>query len=234
MSLNRKIVFVTPVYLPAPLYGSDKYVWLLAQELVARGADVSIITTKALTPRFWYDPIFGKSVNSPYEVIEGVRVYRLNCNFWFSSCLFILRKIGKYIFPKRLDNILAILSSGPWVIGLEKFIRQQKFDIIHGSPFPLYMNKQVVDAIKKLKDKPDLIVTPFFHEQVPDFGNPRIFGLLAPATVIHVISEAEKKEIARRFPALVKKIVVIPLYATFPPAFSSTALRSEVSTLRRT
>lgn len=223
---RKKIAFVTPVYLPASMYGSDKYVWSLARDFARRGHDISVITTKALTPRYWYDPIFGKSIKRTYEVMEGVKVYRLPCNFFFSSLFFILKTfVGGY----KLD----ILGNGPWLVGLHSLLKREKFDSIHSSPFPLYFNVQVANAVANLHPKPKFLVTPFFHEQVPDFKNPELSGLFQQVDHIHVISKSEQDKLSRMFPGIASKISVIPLFGTFPETYTCAALRPEIRVLEK-
>ena len=57
---KKKIVFVTPNYLPVHLYGSDTVVRLLAEKFARSGFDTSVLTSNVLTPLGWYDPFFSK------------------------------------------------------------------------------------------------------------------------------------------------------------------------------
>lgn len=230
--MNKKIAFVVPSYLPAKLSGSDKYVQFVAEDFAERGHDISIITTKALTPRYWYDPIFGKSRNVAFETINKVKVYRLNCNFLLSSIFFIFNKLFGRIIPKYLSNRLLILLNGPWLMGLRKTLIDKDFDVVHSSPFPLNINRQIANSIKKLKKKPRLIFTPFFHDKVPGFDNPVIQDIFDCADTIHVISNAEKKEITERFPEVDRKIDVIPLFLKLSDEYSCLVLKDEVKKIR--
>lgn len=217
-----KIAFITPVYLPAPMYGSDKFVWYLAEDFVAHGHNVSIITSDALTVRSWYDPIFGKTVKNNFEIIHGVKVYRLSCAWWLSSLFFILNKIFK---SKRL----SVLRNGPWLIGLDKIFKKEQFDVVHSSPFPLYLNWQAVSAINNREKRPKLIVTPFFHSEVSDFANPEIGELFRKSDCIHAISYAEKNQISNQFADVKEKITVLPLFAKLPKE----SLTKESSALKK-
>lgn len=208
----KKIAFITPHYYPSKLTGSGVVAMKLAEEFAKLGHDVSVITSNALTTRYWYDPIFGKKIEKKYEVHNKVKIHRLSCNQLYSSiCFIVLRYFGKFL-PKKFFDYLKIASSGPYLIGLSKILTSHDYDIIHCSPFPLGINKQVVTILNKIKKKPKLIFTPFFHSQVSDFENPELKKIFKSADIIHVITDTEKNEISTRFLINTKKIIVIPLF----------------------
>ena len=208
----KKIAFITPHYYPSILTGSGIVVTKLAEEFAKFGYDVSVITSNALTTRYWYDPIFGKKVENFFEVHNNVKIHRLSCNQIYSSACFILKRyFGKFL-PKKFINYLKIASSGPYLIGLNRILISHNYDVIHCSPFPLAINKQVTRELNKMKKKPKLIITPFFHSQLSDFSNPELKKIFQVADIIHVISNNEKEEISTKFSINVKKIIVIPLF----------------------
>lgn len=209
---NKKIAFVTPIYLPANLYGSGMVIKELAEKFTQNGFDVSVITSNALTGRYWYDPMFGKKINKKFEIINGVKIYRLPCNQIISSVCFILVRYLYFLVPDKILNKLKIIYNGPFLIGLEDLLKRHQFDVIHCSPFPLGINKQVAESINKLLKKPKLIFTPFFHPSLPEFHNPLLGKLLNKANSIHTVSYSEKNGIARYFNLDKKKIKVIPLF----------------------
>lgn len=210
--MKNKIAFITPLYLPANLTGSSVFVNEIAELFAKRGYDISIITSNGLNGRYWYDPIFGKKIKKKYEVINGVKVYRLSCNQIISSFLFVLvRKLG-FLLPENLTNKLKIAYSGPYLIGLDKLLKREAFDIVNCSPFPLNINRQVVEAINKLDRKPKLIFTPFLHTELEEFRNPKLKKLLLKAERIHVVTNSEKDFLENYFGLGKDKIWVIPLF----------------------
>jgi len=210
---QKNITFVTPIYLPAPLYGSDNAVRILAEEFVRVGHNVSIITSDAHTPRYWYDPFFGKKIPSDAaSLINGVKVIRLRSNQLISSLTFMLSRLAGPLLHITMRSMLDIISNGPYLIGLGDVLKSEDVDVVHCSPFPLYINKQVVDAVSNLVKKPKVIFTPFFHTHVSTYHNFELGRLMKHADVIHAVSNAEKQDIESLFPESRGKVQVIPLY----------------------
>jgi len=208
----KKIAFITPHYYPSTLTGSGIVVMKLAEEFAKLGHDVSVITSNALTVRYWYDPIFGKKIEKRYETHNKVKIYRLSCYQLYSSIYFIILKFFGKFLPKKFINHLKIISSGPYLISLDRILISHNYDIIHCSPFPLAINKQVITIISKIKEKLKLIFTPFFHSQLPDFANPELKKIFQIADIIHVVTNTEENEISTRFSIDIKKIIVVPLF----------------------
>ncbi|MEK7533863.1 MAG: glycosyltransferase family 4 protein [Patescibacteria group bacterium] len=208
----KKIAFITPNYYPSTLTGSGIVVMKLAEEFARLGHDVSVITSNALTSRYWYDPIFGKKIEKRYETHNKVKIYRLSCYQLYSSMCFILLKLFSKFLPKKFIDYLKIISNGPYLIGLDRILIYHNYDVIHCSPSPLAINKQVIALLSKMKKKPKLIITPFFHSQLSDFTNPGLKKVFQRADIVHVITNTEKNEISARFSIDIKKIIVIPLF----------------------
>ncbi len=207
-----KIAFVTPIYLPTKLSGSGTVVRDLTEELARMGNDVSVITSNALTARYWYDPIFGKRINKEFEVINRVKIYRLKCNQILSSTLFILVRKFSWLVPVKNLNKLIIQYNGPHLRNIDKLLNQKKFDVIHCSPFPLNINRQIVEKIKKLKKRPKLIFTPLLHTELKDFKNPEFKKVLSKADLVHVVTNSEKLFLKKNFNVEDNKIVYVPLF----------------------
>lgn len=224
----KKIAFVTPHYYPSTLTGSGIAVMKLAEEFAKLGHDISVITSNALTVRYWYDPIFGKKIEKKYEINNKVKIYRLSCYQLYSSACFVLLKFFGKFLPKKLTDYLKIISNGPYLIGLDKIIISHNYDVIHCSPSPLAINKQVITILSKMEKKPKLIITPFFHSQLSDFANPQLKKIFQSADVIHVITDTEKGEISTRFSIDVKKIIVIPLFLDISNMHSVEKLENEI------
>ncbi len=210
--MKNKIAFITPIYLPANLSGSSIIVKEIAEYLVKSGYDVSIITSNALTGRYWYDPVFGKKINKKSEVINGVKVYRLSCNQLISSICFIIVKKLFFLIPVKILNRLKVIYNGPYFIGVGKILTEGNFDIVHCSPFPLNINRQVVKAIDKLRKKPKLILSPLLHVKLKEFKNPELYPILLKADKIHVVTESEKKFLKSTFKISGDRIITIPLF----------------------
>ncbi len=226
--MKKKIVFVTPIYLPAPLFGSDNAIRIQAEELAALGHDVTIVTSNAYTPRHWYDPFFGKNIKAKRDKMNRVKIIRLPSQQFISSSLFVLDKFGRSLLPIQMRNYIQILSTGPYLGGLYQLFQKEQFDIVHCSPSPLAINQQVMDVVERLDKKPYVILTPFFHAQVESYHNDSLGSILEKADAIHAISDSEKKEIEEQFPGLRGKIITIPLYLRVGRMHSIDELKREV------
>lgn len=227
-----KIAFITPLYSPAFLSGSEKIVKMLAEELARQDFDVSVITVNALTPRFWYDPFFGKKLSKRFEVINGVKVYRLSLRWYLSSFFFLLHRFLSFILPQSLALKLTIWSKGPYFNGLYPLLWQQDFAVIHCSPFPLNLNWQTVEAIKHLKKRPKLILTPLFHTAVSEYYNPNLQIILQAANVVHLLTNFEKEKISQSFAIPQEKMVVIPLFLDLEKLKRVNELSSQVKNFK--
>ncbi len=193
----------------------------MAEGLVKEQCDVTVITSDALTARYWYDPIFGKKIKEKKSTINGVKVYRLSCNQPLSSFYFILVRIFPFFLTKSLLSKLSIAYQGPILTGLKHTLQENYFDVIHSSPFPYYLTKQVAHVVSQLDHKPTVIVTPFFHSSVMDFSNKNLQEVCDKTDYIHVVSNAEKKEIQKKFIVQSKKLVTIPLFLNLQKTISS-------------
>lgn len=208
----KKIAFITPSYFPSILTGSGIVVMKLAEEFVKVGYDVSVITSNALTNRYWYDPFFGKKITKKSETFHGIKIYRLPCFQLYSGICFTLVRVFGKIIPKDFFNKLVIEAAGPYLVGLETVLRSKNYDSIHCSPAPLAMNMQTVRIVKKLKRKPKFIITPFFHSEIADFANSELKKIFDGADLVHAISNDEKNMLQIRFGIDKKKIKVISLF----------------------
>lgn len=224
---KKRIVFITPLYLPAAISGSQMFVKNLAEGLAQRGYSVSVITSDALTPRYWYDPIFGKKINNSLDEINGVSIYRLHSAQLLSSVLFILARYARF-FPRKIRDKLDVLSNGPYLLGLDKLLREKKFDVIHCSPFPLEINQQIVVCVRQLSYRPKLLITPFFHAQVNDYYNKEFQQVFDASDSIHVISSSEMKDISISFRVESKKFYVAPLFVNTDIMRSRKELQREI------
>lgn len=230
---KKNIAFITPIYLPAPLYGSDNAVRILAEELARMGHTVSIITSDALTPRYWHDPFLGRKVPpDAAKNINGVHVFRLRSNQLISSLTFILSRLARTM-PIHVRNTLKLVSNGPYLMGLLEILESEGVDVVHSSPFPLNINKQVVDTVTKLEKKPKVILTPFFHSHVAAYHNRELGRIMRSADIIHAVSNAEKQDIDSIFPEVKKKVHVVPLYLPTANLHTLSDLQKDVLKFKR-
>lgn len=224
----KRIAFITPHYYPSTLTGSGIVVMKLAEEFAKLGHDVSVITSNALTTRYWYDPIFGKKIKKRHDTHNKVKIYRLSCYQLYSSMCFILLKFFGKFLPKKFIDYLKIISNGPYLIGLDRILISHNYDVIHCSPSPLAINDQVITIFSKMEEKPKLIFTPFFHSQLSDFTNPKLKKVFQSADIIHVITNSEKSEVSARFSIDIKKIIVTPLFLDVSYMHSIDELKNEI------
>lgn len=231
MKKNPTIAFITPLYLPAHISGSQTFVRIVAEALVGKGFDVTVITSDARTPRYWYDPLFGRKLSRKHDMINGVSVYRLRSVQVVASIAFILTRFMR-LFPVGMHTRLTMLANGPYLFGLGNLLKQKKFDVIHVSPFPLGLNMQTVRCISGLLYRPTVMITPFFHAHVPDFYNPQLQSVFDAADIIHVISEPEKDDILGSFRVNSEKLHVVPLCLDTKSMYTGDSLREDVRRLK--
>lgn len=231
--MKKKIVFVTPIYLPAHLYGSDTFVRCMAEEFARQGVDTSVVTSDALIPLYWYNPfLYWKKISAGYEVINNVRVYRLGCNQLFSSACYLLRRFGKSIIPSTLLDKLDIMYAGPALLGLNALLEREQFDVIHCSPSPLYINIQVRDIVGRLSRKSKIILTPFFHTRVREYANRQLGEILRSVDIVHAVTQAEKNDMERIHGTPLSKIVVTPLFLNTQSLHDQNTLKREIDTFK--
>ncbi len=229
----KKIAFITPSFYPSILTGSGIVVMKLAEEFVKLGYDVSVITSNALTPRFWYDPLFGRKIRKKSETFHGIKVHRLSCAHFYSSICFVLVRVFRRIIPKYIFNKLVIEATGPSLNGLGALIKSENYDVIHCSPSPLAINMQTVRLLKGLSQKPKFIFTPFFHSEVGNFTNPELKKVFDAADIIHVITNVEKVIIQDKFGISHKKIKVVPLFLDTEDMHDGSQLEKDVAVFKR-
>lgn len=232
--MKKKIAFVTPIYLPAHLYGSDTFVRSMAEEFARQGVDTSVVTSDALVPLYWYNPfLYRNKITHNYEIINKVRIYRLACNQFFSSACYLLRRFGKPFIPSYLLDKLDIMYAGPALLGLHALLHREQFDVIHCSPSPLYINSQVREIVKCLSKKPKIIVTPFFHTKVREYANRELGRILKSVDIVHAVTEAEKNDMELMHNTPSSKIVVTPLFLNTQSLHVQGTLKREVDKFKK-
>jgi glycogen synthase len=207
----KRIAFVLPQYLPANLPGSGIFVVALAERLAEDGNDVTVITSDAMDSRSWYAPVFGKVIVIKREDIHGVHVVRLSTNWIRSSIYYVLYRLAKSLLPRKFEERIGLLSSGPIFIGLTEQLEVGRFDAVHCSPFPLGINYQLLMVLNKITYKPRFIIAPFFHSKIGGYTNPMLVKVAKYADAIHVISNSEATDVKRLLHVDKKSIIRIPL-----------------------
>lgn len=232
--MRKKIAFVTPIYSPANLFGSDMFVRSMAEEFARNGIDVSVVTSDALIPLYWYNPfLFAKKIPHRFEVINKVRIYRLASNQFFSSAWYLIRHFGGPLLPSHLRDRVDIMYAGPTLVGLDRLLRREQFDVIHCSPSPLNINRQALDIIRRLPKKPKFILTPFFHTKVREFTNKELGKILRSVDIVHAVTHAEKKDIVRMHNTPESAVAVVPLFLDIKPMHACDKLHFEIEQFKR-
>lgn len=230
--MNQKIAFVTPFYLPACLSGSGVVVNQLAEGLRQKGHDCSVVTSDGLNTRWWYDPLFGQRVKKKFEMINGVKVYRLSCRQFLSLPALILVRYFKFFLPQTIYNKLKLFYCGPYLVGLSKLLNKEKFDVIYSSPIPAYLNKQVGEAVQKLLPKPKLIIGSYFHASLLDYHNPELKKIFDTADLIHVATNSEKKDIQKIFKITDNKFFCLPHFLNLTKMKNIIDIKTEVKNFK--
>jgi len=228
----KKIALVTPIYLPAELSGSANAILQLAQGLSERGLDCSIITSNALTTRWWYDPVFGKKISEKSEIINGVKIFRLACCQPLSFVA-LAGRCFKMFLPKSIFKKLEFLSSGPVLMGLFDLLKKEGFAAIYSSPLPCYLNQQVADAILRLSPPPKFIIHPAFHVFISHYHNPEFQNVFDVANLIHVKSKSEKEDIQKVFNIPDNKFAIIPFFLDLTSMKELAEIDKEVLNFRK-
>lgn len=207
---------VTPVYLPANLTGSGKYVQYLSEGLTSKGHRVTVRTSTALSGEAFYNPFSRKFCRKRMEIINEVYVYRHKIHHFLGSSYFILHRFMNKLLPRSFDEIIEILSTGPLISGLSTQFAESSYDVTHASPFPLVPVWLAYQAAKKAKIP--FICTPFYHFGVSGqnfkffrcYRNRHFQSILTNADAIIACTNLEKKTLIKQG-ALGNRIHVIPM-----------------------
>lgn len=207
----KKIVFLVPIYAPAKISGSEVYVKSIAEELAHRGVSVSVITSNALDPKYWYNP-FSRKIKKEMEYINGVLVRRLRVSHFRSTILFITSKIASKIIPRRVLDYASMMSFGPILKNLAKTIGEEDPDVIHCSPIPTSVCLQLYKNRKFINKRTRIICTPFLHPDIGIYDNGLISKVFDYCDIIHTVTGTEKKYMIEKYHVRPDKIITIPLF----------------------
>lgn len=196
MKKGSKIVFITPLYLPGSLSGSEIIILDLAETLGLIGYSVSVITSNAKNGREWYIPsLKGKLVSD--ERMHGVHVIRLTCNWLLSIVLFVATKIVIHLHNftgiKHWFETVEILSWGPLLSKLEHALVSEQPSWVILSPFPAGL---CLSGMKVCcKHGIPYSVIPFFKKDQTLFQKRILSEILHNAHSIFTPTSTEKKYI---------------------------------------
>lgn len=208
--MSRKIAFIVPHYYPSRLPGSVRVIAYIARSLVKDREDVTIITSDVYDPAAWYGPFFGRYITKKREKIDGVTVIRLSVN-WLQSALFLmLSRYARFALPNGWKDRVTLYACGPIFRELESCLQNEKFDIIHASPFPMGFIHQIYDIKYKKRMPFKFILTPFTHTLIDDYSNHLLASVLKSADAIHTVTETESNYI--KSVVAKPKISMIPLF----------------------
>ena len=192
---RMNIAYVVQRYLPAPLYGSERYIQHLA-EYFSRDDDVTVLTSDAYDWNAFWNP-FKRRIPVKMEVNDGVRVMRFRVNYGIGSSFFalgyFLRSIGVKI------DFVNLLSQGPFMPAVFFHILSSDYELVHATSFPLVHVWLSWLSCKKA-DIP-FVVTPFIHIDKTvslRYRNRHLFSVLKGSNAVIAMTETEKKWMVSR------------------------------------
>ncbi|MFH1890625.1 MAG: glycosyltransferase, partial [Candidatus Kuenenbacteria bacterium] len=193
----------------------------------------SVITSNAFNTRYWYDPIFGKKIDKKFEIINHVKVYRLQCLQLKSFLALILVRYFRRVTPQSLMNKLQLFYCGPNLIGLEDVMAREKFDIVYSSPLPAHLNKVVALVAQHITPRPKLILGACFHDLFSDFHNPELEKFISLYDQIHVFTYEEKKNMIKAFRIPKDKFAVIPAFIKLQTEKRMSQIAKEITSFKK-
>ncbi len=196
------------MYYPSNLTGSCITVDNLAKSFLDKGYDVSVIASTALEKRYYYIPFYFRNSSRRFEIINGIKVYRLGCNQLISFFAYFVRQF-KVILPKNFFNKVDFVSRGPYLVGLYDLLNKERFDVIFTSPLPYYLTKQVADTLERLDKRPLFILKPEYHFMLQDYNNPEFKRVFEAADIINVWTKSELFAIEKRYSIRRDRIKII-------------------------
>lgn len=191
-----KICHVVVIYLPGILPGCSKYAQDITTGFIERGHSVTVLTARSVTGRGWIDPLFGQYSSKEEEAINGVRVRRLKTRWQITLTTHLLRKIANGFLPRSVEDILSLLSTGPYLSSLDDEFTKEGYEIIHAPAFPFGLMWLVGKACKSLEIP--YICTPLVHFEDPRHQNPLLWKALQGAAAVIACSNYEREGMINR------------------------------------
>jgi len=163
----------------------------VSERLAARGHDVRIVATTALSTEDYFLPEKARNLMPEgEETIGGVRVRRVGFTRRGARALTALRKIAWRV-PIPGGNRWRALSWGPRSAGYLPAALDGDFDVIAGCPLPTINVGYAVDAAR-IRKRP-LVVVPCFHtEDAYSFDNPLYYAWMRRADAVVTLTDWEK------------------------------------------
>ena len=158
-----RVLHVTHQYRPA-IGGSERFFTDVSEELVRRGHEVDVVTTRASDYRTWATALPGR------ETIDGVRIRRFRA---LQRRAYTWKTLsygyGNYLRTRRrYYEPLMLFGSGPIAPGLALWtlLNAGRYDVVHIQTLP-YAHVVYTFAAAKARGTP-VIVTPHLHVDQPE------------------------------------------------------------------
>ena len=212
--MNKKILFITSNFLPNKLTGSEEFIKNLSQLLNTKGLDVTVLTHRGSDFNYVWNP-FQKKLKKQ-EVIKEIKIVRLKNNHlknFFILFIKMLIQITKHKLNPSIPLFEYInLYTGPQFIGLKKFLKMNKYDVIHVGPAPYEYVINTVKLVKSSNLNSLIITTPFIHETQRIYLSKIFKSTYRAIDRIHTVTNHETNLICKNFGIKPFKIRAIPLF----------------------
>jgi hypothetical protein len=199
--MNKKVLFITSNFLPNKLTGSEEFIKSLSILLVTKGFDITVLTHRGSDFKYVWNP-FQKKLNKQ-EIIKDIKIVRLKNNHlknFFILSIKLLIKIIKHMLNSSIHPYEYInLYTGPQFIGLKKFLKMNKFDVIHVGPAPYEYLINTVKLVKSNNFNSLIITTPFIHETQRIYLSKIFSNTYKAIDRIHTVTNHEKNLICKNF-----------------------------------
>ena len=198
MKPKLKIAHVSLRYSPAPLTGSELYVEALSKILAAKGHDVTVLTTTALSFEA-FDKVKGlvrltrENYMHFFEKTNGINVFRFPIHYELQWFFKVLKGINRRLFKlKHLDELLSLMLRQSLTPEIYINISSTDYDIVHATPFP-YTHVYFAYRATSRKGIP-FVVTPFIHYKLKEhWFNWYMLQVIKGASATIAMTKFEKK-----------------------------------------
>ena len=182
-------------YHPA-IGGAENLMKDVSERLAARGHQVTVIATTALSTENYFLPGKGKALMAAgEESIGGVRVRRVGFTRRGARTLTFLRKVAWRI-PIPGGDTWRALSWGPRSREYEAAAAGEDFDVATGCPLPNWHVRYALKAARA-KSRP-LVIVPCFHtEDIYSFRNPIFYKWMREADAVVTLTDWEREFLVR-------------------------------------
>lgn len=189
-----RLLHITHQYRPA-IGGSEKYITDLSEELVQRGHQVDVFTSRSKDYMTW------ANVLPQTECIAGVNIYRFNSLLRTKRAWKLLAYGMENYFRTQAwyYEPLIFYGSGPICPGMfTKIWRQARdYDLIHINN--LHYSQAYLSYLAAQRHSVPLVITPHVHaEQAETHDIGYLHKVLREAKAIFAVTEAEKDYLLKR------------------------------------